>query len=123
MANNARENWLKQVQSRQPAEEKKQESKRDSWLKQVQSRKPVKTPETAAPAVPSVYKSATWSPTVSMAARNAAMADVNAIFAEKQKQEQQARQERQAQQETLQQLQKTVRKRTKLSSHWSKISP
>ena len=106
MANNARENWLKQVQSRQPAEEKKQESKRDSWLKQVQSRKPVQTPETAAPAVPSVYKSATWSPTVPMAARNAAMADVNAIFAEKQKQEQQARQERQAQQETMQALQK-----------------
>lgn len=106
MANNARENWLKQVQSRQPAEIKPQESKRDNWLKQVQSRKPVETAKKPAPVVPSVYKSTTWSPTVSMAARNAAMADVNAIFAEKQKQEQQAQQERQTQQETLQQLQK-----------------
>ena len=106
MANNARENWLKQVQSRQPAEIKTQESKRDNWLKQVQSRKPVETEKKPAPVVPSVYKSNTWSPTVSMAARNAAMADVNAIFAEKQKQEQQAQQKRQAQQETLQQLQK-----------------
>ena len=88
MANNARENWLKQVQSRQPAEIKPQESKRDNWLKQVQSRKPVETAKKPAPVVSSVYKSTTWSPTVSMAARNAAMADVNAIFAEKQKQEQ-----------------------------------
>ena len=111
MANSAMDKWLKQAQSRKPAEEKQQEDPMDKWLKQAQSRKPVETKpvETAkkpAPVVSSVYKSATWSPTVPMAARNAAMADVNAIFAEKQKQEQQAQQERQAQQETLQKLQK-----------------
>lgn len=111
MANSAMDKWLKQAQSRKPAEEKQQEDPMDKWLKQAQSRKPVETKpvETAkkpAPVVPSVYKSTTWSPTVPMAARNAAMADVNAIFAEKQKQEQQAQQERQAQQETLQALQK-----------------
>lgn len=111
MANSAMDKWLKQAQSRKPAEEKQQEDPMEKWLKQAQSRKPVETKpvETAkkpAPVVSSVYKSATWSPTVPMAARNAAMADVNAIFAEKQEQEKQAQQERQAQQETLQKLQK-----------------
>ena len=50
MANSAMDNWLKQAQSRKPAEEKKQEDPMEKWLKQARSRKPVQTPETAAPA-------------------------------------------------------------------------
>lgn len=119
MANTELENWLKQANSRAPAEEKKTEDPMENWLKTAQSRKPVQTPKQAAAgkaatsSVPSVYKSTTRATVPSMAARSAAMESANAVLAAQRQTEEEKRRKEQEVQDLRQQKQEVQLQQTR----------